>query len=700
MRRILVSCVVAAALTMVVTAQASAVTGTPVTVASAGSPADPSVAVGADGTALIAWATTATADAYTIGYCVIAPGSTTCAQHGTLQPAPTGAGYIDGVTAINDGGTLAILADVYGTGSTSSTANDSGQYIPVQEWQSADGGATFTAQASGKSVTDGILGADTEPLGAITIPGTGTLGYAWDTAAGPPTFQAFSLANPQPCSSVNAPSPCSSTQPFATLEPASNPDVVTNAGGNFATDATGVLGIYNTDFTSGPLGCSNAQTVPFGTAFVYGNGAESAANDYSLSPGTSGSAWKTAVTQADCNVDYPAVGGGPSGFGVLEDNELTKTTIYHRFDENVGTFQDIAPVTVSTTGEQEPTVSQDAGGAVYATYLSGGVGGPVTLAYSYDGGTTWTSAPLTANTAYGFGNLTSAVSGSGQGWAAWLDNGSVVVQQFNRGDAISPQAPTTLTTSQTAGATSGASISVPAGVVGETDTATIAGANAAKATGTIAYQLYSSASCAAASTVFHSGPAAVNGSSAPPSPAVTSVLMPGKYYWRATYSGNAGTDLGVLGNLPSSTACGSEVLTVTPPTTLSGTGTATADAVKVKVGCAIVPCTLKLALTATEKVAIGKKSSLAQATLKKGKKIRYKLETIGVAVDSAAHIRKKGDVAVDVKITKAGKKFFNARHGKVKLTLTVTEKIKGTALTSKRGVEIQIIKPKKKPKRG
>ena len=40
----------------------------------------------------------------------------------------------------------------------------------------------------GKSVADGVIDADTEPLGAVILPGTGVLGYGWNTAGGsPPT---------------------------------------------------------------------------------------------------------------------------------------------------------------------------------------------------------------------------------------------------------------------------------------------------------------------------------------------------------------------------------------------------------------------------------------------------------------------------------------------------------------------------------
>lgn len=144
--------------------------------------------------------------------------------------------------------------------------------------------------------------------------------------------------------------------------------------------------------------------------------------------------------------------------------------------------------TVANEGEQSPAVSQDGSGGVYATFLGqGGVGGPIRLAYSADGGNTWTVNTLNPNSDLGAGDVTSNVNATGQGWAAWTDNGSVYAQSFQASDAVPPVVPapapkpTAISTAQTAGATVGASIVVRAGTVGETDRATISGANVASA---------------------------------------------------------------------------------------------------------------------------------------------------------------------------------------------------------------------------
>ena len=135
---------------------------------------------------------------------------------------------------------------------------------------------------------------------------------------------------------------------------------------------------------------------------------------------------------------YAAVGGGPSGFGILED-QLTGQTIYHRFDAATEKF-DTAPVVVADKNEQQAALSQDGAGNIYGTYLLGGSGGPVTLSYSADGGKNWSSGRLDSDSDSGVASLNSAVDAAGQGWVTWIDNGSVFAQPFKAADAIAPAA--------------------------------------------------------------------------------------------------------------------------------------------------------------------------------------------------------------------------------------------------------------------
>ena len=194
-----------------------------------------------------------------------------------------------------------------------------------------------------------------------------------------------------------------------------------------------MLAIFNTLFTNGPFGCAAS----FGTAYAYGSGDQSPTNNYNISPGQTNSAWRNAALLADCNVEYPAVGGGPSGFGVLEDNEANGTTVYHSFDSGTGSFT--APtVPVANHGELDPALSQNGAGGIYGTYLLGGGGGPIELSYSGDGGASFASAAINADKDGGAGDVNSAVNSGGQGWVTWDDNGSVFAQPFDAADAIAP----------------------------------------------------------------------------------------------------------------------------------------------------------------------------------------------------------------------------------------------------------------------
>ncbi len=429
----LLSAVLAAGLILAASAAGALAAGKTVKVGEPFESGAPSVAVDSTGTAVIAWANTkdlAGANNF-VQYCTLPVGATACSHSGNLTPADSAA-YVDDVQVLLDGSTIVVLADVYGAAGASSR-----EYAPEQEWQSTDGGATWVLVGEGKSIANGVINADTEPLGAVIVPGTGVLGYGWNTAGGsPPTFDAFPLSSPPQCSTET----CSTDEAFAELEPNTNPDQIGNAGGQFASQLgahQGILGVFNTDFSNGPLGCAGSGTASFGTAFAYGAGAQSASNSYDVSPGKPNSAWQVPVTQADCNVEYPAVGGGPSGFGVLEDDLATNHAVYHAFDEAKHSF-DSPKVTVANEFEEQPALSQDGAGGIYATFLGGGAGGPISLAYSADGGKTWAGpAVLNPDSDNGASELSSTVNASGQGWAAWSDNGSVYAQPFKAAEAIS-----------------------------------------------------------------------------------------------------------------------------------------------------------------------------------------------------------------------------------------------------------------------
>jgi hypothetical protein len=414
--------------TLLVSASSAFALGKPVAVATPYETTVPSVTVDSGGNAVIAWANTKDQAGAPdlVQYCVLPADGTACAHSGSFA-ASDSATYIDAVQVLDDSGTLVILADVYGA-----AGNQALDYEPVQEWQSTDDGATWATVNGGLSVSSGIIDADTEPLSGVIMPGTGALGFGWDTAAGAPTFNAFALAGPPECSRKT----CAAG--FSTLEPATNPDVLSNEPGQFASISSGpnagVMGVFDSLFTNGPLGCAQS----FGTAFVYGSGGQSPSNSYNVSPGQPNSAWRVPVTQASCDTEYAAVGGGPSGFGILDDNLGTRSVMYQRFDSATDAF-DVAPVTVNGGGgELDGAVSQDSSGGVYATYLLGGDGGPLTLSYSADGGKTFTSAPIDSDSDGRIAQASNAVNATGQGWATWTDNGQVFAQSFSSADTVVP----------------------------------------------------------------------------------------------------------------------------------------------------------------------------------------------------------------------------------------------------------------------
>ena len=126
--------------------------------------------------------------------------------------------------------------------------------------------------------------------------------------------------------------------------------------------------------------------------------------------------------------------------------------------------------------------------------------------------------------------------------------------------AFTPGRALTATSSRlSVGAESGATISVPE-TTAVTDTASVSGADASTATGTVTYSVYSDAGCTMAVSTGTAQRITTPGTL----PASSSVALsaPGTYYWQASYSGDSV-------NAASTSTCGSEVETVTGPTSTS-----------------------------------------------------------------------------------------------------------------------------------
>jgi hypothetical protein len=152
-------------------------------------------------------------------------------------------------------------------------------------------------------------------------------------------------------------------------------------------------------------------------------------------------------------------------------------------------------------------------------------------------------------------------------------------------------APTSLSTSLSDDSQTGSSINVPSGTT-VSDQATLSGVNAALATGTVTYNVYTDDECTQLAAGGAGTAETISTPGVLPASQPVSLSSPGTYYWQAVYSGDD-ADGG------STSPCGSETETVVAPasttltTTLSG-GSQTGSSVSVQSG---VPVTDQASLS-------------------------------------------------------------------------------------------------------
>ena len=418
----------AAVAVLVFTASALAVSGTRIHIAEVArsSFGHPAIAVDSAGTAYIAWANNLRLEPKlgenegdTVEYCVLPVGATACSHSGHLRLEGGNGPYIFGpVQVIVNGATVLLLATEAG--------GVHKEYEIVQEWESTDGGATFNKVNGGKSVS--FYEGDT--ANAVIVPGTNALGIG----AGLPSFDEFPLSSPGECSRESCPS-----SPFATLQAKKSKEEFPLAylGASFASDLMpgqqGVLGVYPT-FSRQSQCKGESSSV---TDYVYGQGPQEPNNNYDINPGQPKSAWKKELSLGGCEVENVVAAGGPSGLGVVENDKTRGYTVYQRFNQTAEEFEPTY-TTISTEGESQPSLSQDGAGGLYLTYYTfyG-----ANLAYSSNGGASWTGPAQIISEQYGESNLSSSVGANGQGWAVWTREESIYAQQFVASDAIPPPAP-------------------------------------------------------------------------------------------------------------------------------------------------------------------------------------------------------------------------------------------------------------------
>jgi len=370
-----------------------------------GLPSVPAVAVDSIGTLYAVWLDQP-ADT-TLTFCKVPTAAAGCAPVQIQVPDPAHAEFFDPPSVLVSGTTVRIFEEVDGAPDRHRDGYD--------EWISTDGGSTFTMFPYSLSWT-GV--GDTQGAGRMPVfPLFGdSVGIGEISAVSNPLVQTNSLAAPDDYSLATLPTP------FATL---SAGYTTGNLGGEFAsqlTGSTGVLGVFEL-IETGP--CPSTGGLVFSWA-----GVTAATTDAQLNTSSS---WSP-LASLECNAEYPAVGGGPSGLGVLftNDTNLAGVTLYRKFAAP-GTFA--AAVTVAGGTALQPSISQDGAGGIYATWLTNAVG--LRLAYSDDGGLGWDGDRTIAadSSSTGVDSAASAVDATGQGWAVYAFNGAEYAQPFVAADA-------------------------------------------------------------------------------------------------------------------------------------------------------------------------------------------------------------------------------------------------------------------------
>lgn len=428
-------------------------------------------------------------------------------------------------------------------------------------------------------------------------------------------------------------------------------DIVVGVGDNF--------GGANTQLSD----CIDGDNVGTGYGVDVGKVGASSAAGY-LNHQTGGNSIP-AYTGLACNAENPVVAspdGGTQGIGVLEnegdglDGGTNYTLDYRPFVINAsasgGSFSSTPSLVANLTGSGgDIDVVDDTTDGVYALWSGGGT---LNVNYSANGGANWgppVALPQPSNVSFGDPVITAI--GGGDFLLAYDDNTGSGDQTFVEAFSYQAleQAPTTISTTQTSGTTTGARISISAGTIGESDRATIAGTNASSASGTVDFALYDNSSCAGTPTF--SGAATATAGVASISDGAA--LGVGKYYWKAAYTGNTT-------NEASTSDCGSEVLTVTPAATTSSSGTTTGSTVTLTITCAAA-CTV----TITLELPPGPAGDVAGAA-------RKKVSKPVVLGTGKLTLKKRGKGTLNLKLNGKGKRLLRKDHDKLKAKLLLSTK--------------------------
>jgi hypothetical protein len=234
----------------------------------------------------------------------------------------------------------------------------------------------------------------------------------------------------------------------------------------------------------------------------------------------------------------------------------------------------------------------------------------------------------------------------------------------------------------------GSSLSVPAGASGVFDVADVGYADRqAIPDGHITFRLYRQAAsgpqCMQDSLVFTGGGRVAGGLFGDPGWNSGDLPQepPGTYYWTVAYEGDSS-------NLPSSTACGDQTLTVLPFRISPYGGLISNQALTLTMGCTVPPCTVRITITLNARLRAGDARQKAKSkppviTLARGK----------------VTIRKHGTQTVQLRLTAAGRRFVASHNGQVTVNAALAMTIRGHATVLNQRLKLKLRKPSTRKQR-
>ncbi|HEV3046811.1 MAG TPA: Ig-like domain-containing protein [Solirubrobacteraceae bacterium] len=391
-----------------------------------------------------------------------------------------------------------------------------------------DSGVTFAndpSQEPYEGSDDALIGVQNNsstPLSSIPLEGTGLFGFDGDGICDPGGAPLPSGCVPLAKNSSGEPTPKGTTceaqdEPCGFEPPAGEPTSTTFEAGitiaGFAANGIPVTGYEGPGVWYSGIACEQSSgIVNFSPAIAPGGHGY-----FGLESPPEGQLKTGNATTLTSNLS----GGGQSGGNVtvVQGTPVSDTATV------AGCTAASAGGSVSYAVYSNPTCTALAASAGSAA-VSGGVGGPSAAEAGLAPGTYYWQATYA-------GELRNETSTSPCGT-----------------EVLTVLAPTTTSTLETGGGITSASLPVLVSTP-VTDQAHIAGAQAAEASGSVTYTLYSDSKCA---KPVSSSTEVVSAGVATPS-APVALTKTGTYYWTASYSG------GGL-NAPSASACGSETLIV------------------------------------------------------------------------------------------------------------------------------------------